>query len=69
MGNVTTIGCYYGDYSLCDNTIPMSLFIWNKLFSLTLYKRRIRKLFLYRHNSVMLVVIDLVLVLFSSKSS
>ena len=20
-----TIGCYYGDYSSCDNTIPMSL--------------------------------------------
>ena len=25
-----TIGCYYGDYSSCDNTIPMSLFIWKK---------------------------------------
>ena len=27
-----TIGCYYGDYSSCDNTIPKSLFIWNKFF-------------------------------------
>ena len=25
-----TIGCYYGDYSSCDNTIPTSLFIWKK---------------------------------------
>ena len=33
-----TIGCYYGDYSSCDNTIPTSLFIWNKLFSLTLVR-------------------------------
>ena len=24
-----TIGCYCGDYSSCDNTIPTSLFIWN----------------------------------------
>ena len=23
-----TIGCYYGDYSSCDNIIPMSVFIW-----------------------------------------
>ena len=23
-----TIGCYYGDYSSCDNTIPMSLQIF-----------------------------------------
>ena len=28
----STIGCYYGDYSLCDNTIPTSLFISNKLY-------------------------------------
>ena len=28
-----TIGYYYGDYSSCDNTIPTSLFIWNKFFS------------------------------------
>ena len=27
-----TIGCYYGDYNSCDNTIPMPLFIWNKFF-------------------------------------
>ena len=27
-----TIGCYYGDYSSCDNTIPTSLFIWNNFF-------------------------------------
>ena len=27
-----TIGCYYGDYSSCDNTIPSSLFIWNNFF-------------------------------------
>ena len=32
-----TIWCYYCDYSSCDNTIPTSLFIWNKFFSLTLY--------------------------------
>ena len=27
-----TLGCYYGDYdySSCHNTIPTSLFIWNK---------------------------------------
>ena len=31
-----TIGCYYDDYSSCDYTIPTSLFIWNKNFSLTL---------------------------------
>ena len=31
-----TIGCYYGDYSSCDNSIPTYLFIWNKLSSLTL---------------------------------
>ena len=31
-----TMGCYYGDYSSCHNTIPMSLFIWNKFFLLTL---------------------------------
>ena len=29
-----TIGCYYGEYISCDNTIPTSLFIWNKFFSL-----------------------------------
>ena len=23
-----TIGCYYGDYSSCDNTIPTILFIF-----------------------------------------
>ena len=33
-----TIGCYYGDYSTCDNTIPTSLFILNKFFSLTFVK-------------------------------
>ena len=27
-----TIGCYYGKYSSCDNTIPTFLFIWNKFF-------------------------------------
>ena len=27
-----TIGCYYGDNSSCDNTIPTSLFIRNKIF-------------------------------------
>ena len=27
-----TIGCCYGDYSSCDNTIRMFLFIWNKFF-------------------------------------
>ena len=27
-----TIGCYYGDYSSFDNTIPTSLFISNKFF-------------------------------------
>ena len=31
-----TIGCYYGDYSCCDNTTPTSLYIWKKFFSLTL---------------------------------
>ena len=31
-----TIGCYYGDYSSCDNTIPTSLFIWNNFFLPTL---------------------------------
>ena len=31
-----TIGCYYGDYSSYDNTIPKSHFIWSNLFSLTL---------------------------------
>ena len=30
-----TIGCYYGDYNSCDNTIPTSLFIWKNFFSLT----------------------------------
>ena len=30
------IGCYQGDYSACDNTIPTSLYIWNKFFLLTL---------------------------------
>ena len=33
-----TVGCYYGDCSSCDNTIPTSLFIWNKFFSLTLLR-------------------------------
>ena len=27
-----TIGCYYGDYSSCDNTIPTSLYIWTNFF-------------------------------------
>ena len=27
-----TIGCYYSDYSSCDNTIPASVFIWNNFF-------------------------------------
>ena len=36
--DATTIGCYYGDYSSCDNTIPMSLFIRNNIFSLALVK-------------------------------
>ena len=31
-----TIGCYYGDYSSCDNTVPMSLFIWKYFFRLHL---------------------------------
>ena len=31
-----SIGCYYGDYSSCDNTIPTSLFIRNNFFPLTL---------------------------------
>ena len=31
-----TIGCYYGDYSSCDNTIPTSLLILEQLFSLAL---------------------------------
>ena len=35
------IGCYYGDYSSCDNTIPTSLFIWNKIFSITLVNNRL----------------------------
>ena len=30
-----TIGCYYGDYSSCDNTIPTSLYL-EQIFSLTL---------------------------------
>ena len=30
-----TIGSYYDDYSLCDNTIPTSLFIWNNFFAHT----------------------------------
>ena len=30
------IGCYYGDYSSYDNTIPTSFLIWNKMFSFTL---------------------------------
>ena len=25
-----TIGCYYSDYSSCDNTIPTPLYNWNK---------------------------------------
>ena len=33
-----TIGCYYGDYSLCDNSIPTSLFIWIR-------RIRIRRIF------------------------
>ena len=32
-----TIGYYYSDYSSCDNTIPTSLFIWNKFFPSHLY--------------------------------
>ena len=32
-----TIGCYYCDYSSCDNTIPMSHFIWNNFFSSHLF--------------------------------
>ena len=31
-----TIGCYYGDYSSCDSTIPTSLLFDNKFFSLIL---------------------------------
>ena len=31
------IGCYYGDYSSCVNTIPMSIFIWNNFFCSHLY--------------------------------
>ena len=31
-----TIGCYYGDYSSCDNTIPTSLFYLEPFFPLTL---------------------------------
>ena len=31
-----TIGCYYGDCSSCDNTIPTSLFNLEQFFSLTL---------------------------------
>ena len=27
-----TIGCYYGDYSSCENSIPTSLLIWNNCF-------------------------------------
>ena len=27
-----TIGCYYGDYSSCDNTIPTSLFYLEQIF-------------------------------------
>ena len=27
-----TIGCYYGDYSSCDNAISTPLFIWNTFF-------------------------------------
>ena len=65
-----TIGCYCGDYSSCDNVFPTSLFIWKKYFSLTLARIRKRRLFfLYRQNSIMLIVIDLVLVPFSSQSS
>ena len=30
-----TIGCHYGDYSSCDNTIPTSLYL-KQIFSLTL---------------------------------
>ena len=32
-----TIGCYYGDYSSCDNTISMSLSIWDNFFTSHLY--------------------------------
>ena len=32
--DAVTIACNYSDYS--DNTIPMSLFIWNKKISLAL---------------------------------
>ena len=56
-----TIGCYYGDYSSCDNTIPRSL---SNFF---LHTRR-STLLLYRHNSIMLIVIDSVIVPFCSKS-
>ena len=31
-----TIGCYYGDYSSCDNTIPTSFLFGANFFSLTL---------------------------------
>ena len=27
-----TIGCHYGDYSSCNKTIPMSIFIWKNIF-------------------------------------
>ena len=37
-----TIGCYYSDYSSCHNTIPTSLFVWNKFFSLTLVKFKVQ---------------------------
>ena len=30
-----TIGCYYGDYSSCENTNPTSHYIWNNFFPIT----------------------------------
>ena len=28
-----TIGCYYGDYNSCNNTIPSSFLCWNKILA------------------------------------
>ena len=62
-----TIGCYYGDCSSRDNTIPMSFVLGTNFLPSHLIKKK--KTILYRHNSVTLIVIDSVTVPFSFKSS
>ena len=72
-----TIGCYYGDYSSCDNHHSYirfyleQIFFTHTLVTLVIIIRRRRREeeeVDYRHNSVTLIVIDLVIVPFFSKS-